>query len=239
MKIIVTNKETGNKTEYNNVTAIIDGSPYGFQLQCSDVTSRHYSYDLYDWDEVKEEPLPTTSEAIEYVNELIKEGRLSSRGETDCVETKYLEVLLKELNRTQELCRELAARENEHIQIIPKLEKQIAMQDNLPIDINTELYEVLCSEDHKTGRVDYEILYGYVSGLRKDKDGKWHFRYTYYNNKNTDPLNPEKLDKGCRCKSLHEASLDELYIDEDYKGKNYFKYLKDAQKAVEILRSER
>lgn len=238
MKIIITNKETGNKTEYNNVTSIIDGSPLGFQLQCQDITSRHYSYELYDWDEVKEWPLPTLPEAMEYVGELIKEGRLSSRGETDCVETKYLEVLLKELKRIQELCRELTVRENEHIQAIPKLEKQIAMLDNLPIDIDTELYEVVCSEDYKTGKINYEILYGYVSGLRKDKDGKWHFRYTYYTNKNIDPLNPEKLDKSYKCKSLHEASLDELYIDEDYEDKNYFKNLKDAQKAVEILRGK-
>ena len=238
MKIIVTNKETGNKTGYNNVTSIIDGSPFGFQLQCGDALSCHYSYELYDWDEGKEEPLPTLSEAIEYVDELIKEGKLSSRGETDYVETKYLEVLLKELNRVQEMCREFAARENEHIQVIPKLEKQIAMQDNLPIDTNTELYEVLSSKDYKTDEVKYEILYGYVSTLRKDKDCKWHFRYTYYQYKNADPLNPKKFDKSCKFKSLHEASWDELYTGETYEGKKYFKNLEDAQKAVEILRSK-
>lgn len=112
------------------------------------------------------------------------------------------------------------------------------VEDSLPIDINTELYEVLCSEDYKTGGMNYEILYGYVSSLRKDKDCKWHFRYTYYQYKNEYPLNPKKFDKSCKFKSLHEASLDKLYTGETYEGKSYFTDLKDAQKAVELLRSK-
>lgn len=112
------------------------------------------------------------------------------------------------------------------------------VENSLPIDINTELYEIRCFNDYKTGEINYEILYGYVSGLRKDRDGKWCFRYTYYNNKNADLLNPEKLDKSCKCKSLHEVSLDKLYVGETYEGKSYFTNLKDAQKAVEILRSK-
>lgn len=112
------------------------------------------------------------------------------------------------------------------------------VENTAPVDIDTELYEVMSFEDYKTGKMDYEIHYGYVSTLRKDKDCKWHFRYTYYQYKNTDPLNPKKFDKSYKFKSLHEASLDELYTGETYEGKKYFKNLEDAQKAVEILRSK-
>ena len=102
-----------------------------------------------------------------------------------------------------------------------------------PVDINDELYEVAKYD------LKYIIHYGYVSSIRKDKEGKWHFRYTYYREWDGDPLNPTKFHKNENVnKSLHEASVDELYDGNTYTNKSYYRNLNDAQKAVRMLQEE-
>lgn len=111
------------------------------------------------------------------------------------------------------------------------------LEDELNID--DELYELRQVKNYKTDKTTYEIYYGYVSTLRTDKNNKKHFRYTYFNYNDPDKLNPVKRDKSEKFKSVHEASFDELYMEDGkFEGKIYFRELADAQEAVRLLKSE-
>ena len=118
-------------------------------------------------------------------------------------------------------------------EIMAIIEATDLLELSSPVDINDELYEVAKYD------LKYIIYYGYVSSIRKDKEGKWHFRYTYYREWNGDPLNPTKFHKNENVnKSLHEASIDELYDGTTYTNKSYYRNLNDAQKVVRMLQEE-
>ena len=144
---------------------------------------------------------------------------------------KSLEQFHKKILET-DFCSKISEQE-----IMMLMEATNLLERSSPIDINDELYEVF--KYSLSSDIKYIIRYGYVSSIRKDKNSKWHFRYTYYKEWNGDHLNPTKFRKDENVeKSLHEASADELYDGTTYINKSYYRNLNDAQRAVRMLQEE-
>lgn len=105
------------------------------------------------------------------------------------------------------------------------------------IEIDQPIYKI----GENWQRTRWFISRGYVSSLRQDKDRKWSFRFSYWNQEfDTETAEePPLINKNEKGKSVQNVDLTDLYIEGEYIDQHYFTDYYEAKKIVEKLNKEK